>query len=97
MIADNDGTTRLSLALPHRLTFLIFFHDPDFFEINYKPTFPSILKTVNPEGDFNHVYNLGMTEVRQIKMFLSWKKAHRIVGIEDTYQYWHHSFNHVTT
>ena len=70
MIADVDGSTRLSLALPHQLTFLIFFHDPDFFEINYKPTFPSILKTVNPEGDFNHVYNLGLTEVRRIKMLI---------------------------
>ena len=67
MIADTYGSTRLSLALPHQLTFLIFFHDPNFFEINYKPTFPSILKTVNPEGDFNHVYNLGLTEVKGLK------------------------------
>ena len=72
MVADNDGLngTRLTLALERRLTYLIFVHDPDFFEINYKPTFPSILKTVNPEADFNHVYNLGLTEVRRIKMLI---------------------------
>ena len=70
MIADDDESTRLSLALSRQLTFLIFFHDPDFFEINYKPTFPSILKTVNPEGDFNHVYNLGLTEVRMVKVLI---------------------------
>ena len=72
MVADNDGLngTRLTLALAQKLTYLIFIHDPDFFEINYKPTFPSILKTVNPEADFNHVYNLGLTEVRRIKMLI---------------------------
>ena len=67
MLADTGEGTRLSLALPHRLTFLIFFHDPNFFEINYKEAFPSILKTVNPEGDFNHVYNLGLTEVKGLE------------------------------
>ena len=108
MVADDDGLngTRLTLAIAKSLTYLIFIHDPDFFEINYKPTFPSILKTVNPEADFNHVYNLGLTEVRKIKQRWSIgcfsldgqiiKNVYRIVRKQHTFQYWHHSFNHLT-
>ena len=68
MVADTDGVngTRLSLALSYGLTYLIFIHDPNFFEINFKPTFPVILKTINPKTDFNHIYNLRLTEVIRI-------------------------------
>ena len=73
MVADDDGAipqlnngTRLSLALAFGLTFEIFIYDPDFFEINYKPIFPGVLKTINPERDFNHVYNLALTEVSDL-------------------------------
>ena len=68
MVADDDGinSTRLSFVLGSGLTFQIFLHDPDFFEINYKPIFPVILKTFNPDIDFNHYYNLALTEVREV-------------------------------
>ena len=67
MVADDDGIngTRLSLVLGFGLTFQIFIHDPDFFEINYRPIFPVVLKTFNPETDYNHYYNLALTEVRE--------------------------------
>ena len=67
MVADDDGIdgTRLSLVLGFGLTFQIFIHDPDFFEINYRPIFPVVLKTFNPEIDYNHYYNLALTEVRE--------------------------------
>ena len=65
MVADTDGEngTRLSLALAYGLTYLIFIHDPDYFEISTKATFPGILKNFNPESDYNHLYNLQLTEV----------------------------------
>ena len=65
MIADEDSKdgTRLSLCLAKGLSYLIIIHDEDYFEINYKPTFPVILKTFNPETDYNQVYNLALTEV----------------------------------
>ena len=70
MVADTEGvnSTRLSLALAYGLTYLIFFHDPDYFDINYKPTFPGVLKTVNPETDYNHLYNLRLTEVKPLSL-----------------------------
>ena len=70
MVSDDDGIngTRLSLVLGSGLTFQIFIHDPDFFELNYKPIFPGIMKTINPETDFNHLYNLVLTEVRELKV-----------------------------
>ena len=70
MVADDDGIngTRLSLVLGFGLTFQIFIHDPDFFEINYLQLFPVILKTINPQRGttINHLYNLAMTEVREL-------------------------------
>ena len=69
MFSDQDNvhnSTRLSLVLGSGFTYQIFIHEPDFFEINYKPIFPAILKTVNPGGNnFNHFYNLVLTEVRE--------------------------------
>ena len=70
MAADDDGTnsSRLSLVLGSGLTFQIFIHDPDFFEINYLQLYPVILKTINPVRGFNynHFFNLAMTEVREL-------------------------------
>ena len=70
MVADDDGeltdnSTRLTLVLDDTsgLIFQIFVHDPNFFEINYKPIFPGIFKTINPATDFNQLYNLVLTEV----------------------------------
>ena len=70
MVADDDGelndnSTRLTLVLDNNssLIFQIFVHDPNFFEINYKPIFPGIFKTINPATDFNQLYNLVLTEV----------------------------------
>ena len=54
---------RLSLALSDRFVFVIFIHDPDFFEISYQPTFPAIAKTINPTKDFNQFHSLMLTEV----------------------------------
>ena len=54
---------RLSLALSDKFVFIIFIHDPDFFEINYQPTFPAISKTINPTKEFNQVHSLMLTEV----------------------------------
>ena len=54
---------RLSLALSHSFVFQIFIHDPDFFEINYQPTFPAILKTIKPTMEFNQYHSLLLTEV----------------------------------
>ena len=72
MVADDDGTngTRLSLVLGFGLTFQIFIHDRDFFEINYKPLFPVILKTIIPVPGVNgnHYYNLALTEVREVPL-----------------------------
>ena len=71
MVFDDDGVngTRLSLVLGGSgLTFQVFIHDPNFFEMNYKPIFPVILKTINPATDFNHMYNLVLTEVRYRSM-----------------------------
>ena len=71
MVFDDDGVNgkRLSLVLGGSgLTFQVFIHDPNFFEMNYKPIFPVILKTINPATDFNHMYNLVLTEVRYSSM-----------------------------
>ena len=71
MVFDDDGVngTRLSLVLGGSgLTFQVFIHDPNFFEMNYKPIFPVILKTIDPATDFNHMYNLVLTEVRYSSM-----------------------------
>ena len=51
MIPTNN--VRLSLALSNGLVYVIFIHDPDFFEINYQPTFPAISKTINPTKEYN--------------------------------------------
>ena len=51
------------LALSNGLVYVIFIHDPDFFEINYQPTFPAILKTINPTKEFNQIHSLMLTEV----------------------------------
>ena len=66
MVSDDDGkiSTRLSLVLGFNMTFQIFLHDPNFFEMNYRPIFPVILKSFNPEKDYSQFYNLIMTEVR---------------------------------
>ena len=60
---------RLSLALTDRFVYEIFFHDPDFFEINFQPTFPAISKTINPAKEFNHIHSLMLTEVCQTVFF----------------------------
>ena len=54
---------RLSLALSDKFVYVIFIHDPDFFEINHQPTFPAITKTINPTKDFNQIHSLMLTEV----------------------------------
>ena len=70
MVADDDGIngTRLSLVLGFGLTFQIFIHDPDFFEINFQPIYPVILKTIKPvrTTSYNFYYTLAMTEVRKL-------------------------------
>ena len=57
---------RLSLALSNGFVYLIFIHDPDFFEISYQPTFPTISKTINPAKEFNQFHSLMLTEVCSI-------------------------------
>ena len=54
---------RLSLALSERFVYQIFIHDSDFFETNLQPTFPAILKTINPTKEYNQYYSLTLTEV----------------------------------
>ena len=54
---------RLSLALSHGFVFQLFIHDPYFFEINYQPTFPAILKTIKPAMEYNQYHSILLTEV----------------------------------
>ena len=61
MLPTNN--VRLSLALSDRFVYKIFIHEPDFFEINYQPTFPAISKTINPTKEFNQLHSLMLTEV----------------------------------
>ena len=66
MLCDDDSNmngTRLSLVLGYGLTYQIFLHDSGFFEMNYRPIFPVVLKTINPGKSDNHYYTLALTEV----------------------------------
>ena len=59
---------RLVLALRRGFIHQIFIHDPNFFEVTYKPSFPGLLLTVNPNSSFNHFNSIVLTEVEELDL-----------------------------
>lgn len=59
---------RLVVALHRGFIHQVFIHDPNFFEVTYKPSFPGLLLTIYPNNSFNHFNSIVLTEVEEVDL-----------------------------